>query len=483
MAQAPPIAWQAHHVDTTFESGWGVDVAAPDGYFICGTRAIGTEELFVARLDAVGDTVWTALFGGSSGETGLDVKATADGGCIVLGRTYSDDGDVIGHIGGYDFWVLKLDASGNLQWQKCLGGSITEAPRTIALTPDGGYAVAGYTASSDFDVSINHGSEDVWLVKLDSAGNILWEHTYGDVGIDRGYGMITTLDGGFAIAGSNSVGEFWVLKTDSLGTLEWEQVVDGTYQYEAQDVIQTMDGGYLAGGHAQSPGGDGICDFGGYSGLVVKMDSTGAIQWTQCFSGPAHDVIRKVLQTDDGNYVCIARTLSDSGNITCNHSVDTADIWIARLDAGGNILWDRCLGGSGIDDVRDALIDTDGGLVVVAASTSSDGDALGYHGGGDAWVVKFEDLTPVSIAEKPRDVSNPFSLAPDPANDHTVLYGDLTIVRSIEIRDALGRVLRSQPTSGALQQIDLDLHGLPAGPLFVQITSPRRTVVLRLTKV
>jgi len=146
---------------------------------------------------------WQKCLGGTSSEYGFKIQQTSDGGYILVGYTDSDDGNVSGNHGLLDIWVVKLDASGILQWQKCLGGSSEEFGLSIEQTTDGGYILVGATASNNGDVSGNNGFADIWVVKLNSTGLLLWQKCYGGTTVtqDIGFSIKQTSDGGYILVG------------------------------------------------------------------------------------------------------------------------------------------------------------------------------------------------------------------------------------------------------------------------------------------
>ncbi len=144
---------------------------------------------------------WQKCFGGSSHDEPFSIHQTTDGGYIVAGYTDSNDVDVSGNHGDTDFWLVKLNSSGSIQWQKCLGGSYWDMAYSIQQTSDGGYIVAGYTISNDGDVSGNHGGYDFWLVKLNSSGDIQWQKCLGGSTNDEAHSIQQTTDGGYIVAG------------------------------------------------------------------------------------------------------------------------------------------------------------------------------------------------------------------------------------------------------------------------------------------
>ena len=155
------------------------------------------------------EIIWQKTLGGSKCDMASDIIATPDGGYVIVGHTNSNDGDVLGWHEGYDendypypdSWIVKLDKDGNMVWQKTFGGSGEDIATSITVTPDDGYIVAGWTGSSDGDVSGNHGDSDFWIVKLDKDGNIVWRRTFGGSGWDAASAIAVTPDGGYIVVG------------------------------------------------------------------------------------------------------------------------------------------------------------------------------------------------------------------------------------------------------------------------------------------
>src|SRR6185436_10657915 len=155
--------------------------------------------------DVFGQNIeWQKCLGGSQYDDGGYIQAASDGGFIVAGTTSSLDGDVTGNHGYQDYWIVKLDNMGSMQWQKCYGGSNTDYATSIIRTADNGYFLTGSSSSNDGDVSGNHGQEDVWVVKTDSAGNLQWQKSRGGTQQEYGNAAYQTNDGGFIIAGSTN---------------------------------------------------------------------------------------------------------------------------------------------------------------------------------------------------------------------------------------------------------------------------------------
>jgi hypothetical protein len=207
---------------------------------------------------------WAKTYGGASDDRANSIQPTSDGGYIVAGWTISFG------AGGADVWVLKLDGSGNVTWQKTYGGAGTDWATSIQQTSDGGYIVAGVTGS------FGAGSGDVWVLKLDGSGNVTWQKTYGGGSTDYAYSIQQTSDGGYIVAGlTDSFGagsaDVWVLKLDGSGNVTWQKTYGGGSTDYAYSIQQTSDGGYIVAGLTDSFGA------GSYDFWVLKLDGSGEI--------------------------------------------------------------------------------------------------------------------------------------------------------------------------------------------------------------
>ncbi len=337
------------------------------------------------------------VFGGTSVDFARSAVATTDGGYAVAGYSSSSNGDVSANNGNIDFWIIKVSSSGNLQWKKTLGGSDYDEARSIVQTADGGYAIAGITASNNGDVSGNHGGNDFLILKLDSSGALQWQKTFGGPADDNAYSLVQTSDEGYAIAGftasnsgdvSGNLGgfDFWVVKIDKFGALQWQKTLGGSGTESALSIVQTTDGGYAVAGYSDSTNGDGAGNNGNQDYLIVKLSNTGTVEWHKVFGGTDTDLANAVIQTADGGFAVAGYTLSNNGNVSGNQGL--YDSWVIKLDNLGNLQWQKAMGGSGNENTFAMLQDTDGTYVVAGDTRSNDGSVSGNHGGLDAWVVK-----------------------------------------------------------------------------------------------
>jgi len=230
---------------------------------------------------------WQQNYGGSSADYAQSIQQTLDGGYIVAGGSSSNNGDVSGNNGGWDYWILKLDGTGNVQWEQNYGGSGYDYAYSIQQTLDGGYIVAGRSSSNDGDVSGNNGGWDYWILKLDGTGNVQWEQNYGGSLDDGAFSIQQTLDGGYIVAGGSEsndgdvsenngdAADYWILKLDGTGNVQWEQNYGGSGNDRAYSIQQTLDGGYIVAGYSLSNDGDVSGNNGDYDYWIVKLSDDG----------------------------------------------------------------------------------------------------------------------------------------------------------------------------------------------------------------
>lgn len=353
------------------------------------------------------DIVWEELIGGSIYDEPYSIQETIDAGFIVSGYSDSNDGDVSGnHMDNYeittdDFWVVKLDSIGNVQWQKSLGGTDFERSYSVIQIQDGDFIVAGTTKSNDGDVSGNHGLGDVWIVRLDANGNIVWQKCLGGTNGNDGARCIEqTYDGGLIfvgnatsndgdVSGNHGLEDFWVVKIDTNANLVWQKCLGGTGHDLGYSIEQTPDSGFIVAGYTTSNDGDVSGYHGNYDYWVVKLDINGSIKWQKCLGGSNQDFANSIRLSSDGTYAIAGYSASNDGNVSGNHG--GFDYWIVDLDTSGNIIWQKSLGGSEVDEAHAIKETLDGGFVVVGYSSSNDGDISCFHGYNDIWATKLDN--------------------------------------------------------------------------------------------
>jgi hypothetical protein len=416
--QAPTISWQKTLGGTAYDQGESVQPTLDGGYIVCGiatsnngnvTGNHGFGDVWVVKLDSDGNIQWQHAYGGSNDDGGFSIVQTPDGGYVIAGTSTSTNGDATTNYGGVDWWIIKMNATGVLQWQKSYGGSNTDIPYEIQVTADHGFVAVGYTNSTAGNVTGNHGGEDYWVVKMDSAGNLQWQKTLGGSLQDRGLSIRQTTDQGYAVCGftysndgdvtgNHGGSDCWVVKLNSGGALVWQHVFGGTSDDQANSVRQTLDGGFVFGGQTASSNGDVTFNHGFTDLWLVKLNSAGMLQWQQSLGGTMVDQAYAVRQTPDGNYVAVGSSFSSDGQVTGNHG--GYDYWFVKANAIGNIIWQKSLGGTSVEEALCVEV-TDSGYAVCGGTLSNDGDVSGNHGDFDYWVLSVPDafavLLPVEL--------------------------------------------------------------------------------------
>ncbi|MDG2152402.1 MAG: T9SS type A sorting domain-containing protein [Crocinitomicaceae bacterium] len=411
-SQAPfQIEWQKSIGGSMADFAYSIEPTSDGGFIVAGNSQSndgdvagnhGQTDVWVVKLYSDGQMSWKKTFGGSSFDGAHSIKQTADGGFIIAGYTASNDNDVSGNHGGRDFWILKLDSFGNMDWQNALGGNSTEVAYTVEQTSEGGYIAMGYSVSQAGDVIGNHGETDIWVVKLDESGNITWQKCLGGSSSEQGYDIKQTTDGGYIVAGSSQSNDgnlntnygssdYWIVKLDTDGNIAWEKSYGGSDRDVAHCIKQTNDGGFLVSGISSSSDGDVTDVSGGRDYWIIKIDPTGNLIWQKAMGGDDTDVAYSIDETDDGGAIVAGFSTSTNGDVSGNHG--DSDYWIIKLDNSGNYIWQQSLGGSGTDEPSSIQQTPDGGFIIAGYSYSEDGDLTRNRGSADYWVVKLEEVS------------------------------------------------------------------------------------------
>ncbi|HRI20070.1 MAG TPA: T9SS type A sorting domain-containing protein [Panacibacter sp.] len=334
----------------------------------------GSWDVWILKLDPAGNIEWKKSLGGSGVDEAASVQQTADGGYIVAGSTSSYDGDVTGNhaTDKYDCWIIKLSGTGDIEWQKNFGGNGDDEASDVQQTTDGGYIVAGHAYSIDGDVTGNHGESDYWVLKLSSNGNIEWQKTLGGSGYDWGYSIRQTVDGGYIVAGGSASSDgdltgihgnfdYWLVKLGSAGDIEWQKSFGGNGADIANCIRQTADLGYIVAGKSYSTNGDVTGNHGDWDYWIVKLTVNGDIEWQKSLGGSVDDESFSIEQTNDNGYIVAGYASSVNGDIIDNSGGD--DYWIAKLAVNGDIEWQKNLGGPYQDRAFAIRQTTDGGYI------------------------------------------------------------------------------------------------------------------------
>ena len=328
------IPFQHTYGGTQDEVGTSVQQTNDGGYIIGGSTQYSfststASDFYLVKIKPDGTPEWSKTFGGSTYEEGYSVQQTNDGGFIFTGRENSFG------PGDFDIYLVKTGSNGNLEWSKTFGGTANEEGYSVQQTNEGGFIIAGSTAS------FGAGDKDIYLVKTASDGTLEWSQTYGGTNTEHGYSVQQTNDEGFIITGREASfgaggSDVYLVKTTSDGTMEWSKIFGGSNGNDwGTSVKQTNDGGYAIGGYTGSFGA------GGNDVYLIKTGSDGSAEWSKTFGSTSDDYGYALQQTTNGEYILTG--------YTNNYSADTSDVYLVKTATDGSLQWSKAFGGTGID--------------------------------------------------------------------------------------------------------------------------------------
>ncbi len=400
--------------------------------------------------------------GGSETDIVTDLKVTSDNGCIVTGYTKSNDYDVTNKLDNLeDYWILKLNSNGVIEWQKSIDNQNSiDKSTSIDLIGTDGYIVVG------------NSMYDIFILKLDLLGNIIWKKQFGGSKEDLVNSVNYTKDGGFILAGAtesfdgditNNHGyfDYWILKLNEFGEIEWQKTYGGSGSDLARSISQTIDGGFIIAGTTESYDGD-IANNQGFNDVwVIKLSQLGEIEWQKSFGSIDNELVTCIIQSKDEGYVFCSLVNQfgiASGNISGLKK--EIDYWVVKLDKQGNIIWENCYGGNGIDKPYCIQQTKDLGFVISGSSTSNDGDAINNHGGEDYFIVKLSaEASGISDLKSNYEI---FSLYPNPFKNE-ININSTQKIDMLEIIDIHGGRINIKTENKIDNLISIDLDNLDKG--------------------
>jgi len=443
------------------------------GYTCCWTTGPNTTDVdaYIIRIKGNGDTLWTKHWGGLGGDDGYGIIQDNAGNILVTGNESSFGSGML------DAWLTKLNSAGDTIWNKTYGGAQDDWGYGLLQTKDGGYAIGGYTQS------FGAGGKDMYLVKTDVNGNLQWSKTYGGSSDDEAYGhcIQQTKDKGFILVGSTlsygaGMEDIFLVKTDSVGNLQWAKVYGGPKDDFGHAVQQTKDGGYVIAGFTKSFGfGGGNCN----NAFLLKTDSIGNIKWSHVYGGngkastgsSSADGAYGLVIANDGGFVLTGLTNSWGAN------ANDEDMYVIKTDTAGN---SNCI--SQKDTLFTAttvatIVGTAATIVKGGGQVANTGTIV-KSGGIDSFIC----FTAAAIDTGHTNISNTnlqmlrVQLFPNPANGSVFLAG--ARYAYYELIDINGRRLRYGTTLSAKEKIEI--NGLNKGMYFIKVRSQNESVFLKL---
>lgn len=356
------------------------------------------EDIWLSKYDVNGNLLWSKTYGGNLDDLGYSVIENTDSSLTIAGYSKSSDGDVPSNEGMHDFFIFKTDASGNLIWKKSYGFMSHDHAHKIISTSDGGYFVTGFADYSGLSGrSILHGVGEYYGIKLNSLGEKEWDVYFGGTMNDRVYDVVETNDEGFIMVGYSESSDFdvtdnhgsydyWVIKLNSSGSLVWKKSFGGSGLDQAYGIAKSINNTYLITGTSNSTDGD-ISQINGNNDVwVICIDDNGVKLWDESYGGTNFDVSNSIRKMSNGNFVISGHTISNDVDVTSNNGLN--DFWTFVISPSGKILWQKTFGGSSYDFAYDAVETTDKGIVIVGETESNDGDIIENKGIKDLLIIK-----------------------------------------------------------------------------------------------
>jgi uncharacterized protein YegL len=407
----PIIDWQKIYGGSNADFATHIIQTNDGGYILVGSTdsedygiplSKGRSDIIIIKIDINGKMEWVKTYGGSNYDDITQVIQTSDLGYILAGNTLSNDGDIKNHVGLMDIWILKLNATGDIDWKRTYGGTNSEIANSILETSDFGYIVSGYTGSADGDITNNQGKNDAWVFKLDPIGNMEWQRTYGGTLDDKFSSLIETSDGAYIAIGNtesrdgdvtanNGMNDIWIVKIAPPGIILWEKTFGGNLNDFGISIVESIDGMFYIAGNSESSDLDVSENKGKQDIWLLKIDPVGnLIFWEKSFGGSENDIVAQMILTEDEKLVIAGSTGSNDGDITENKGliIGVLDYWLLKVDLEGELIWQKTFGGHFEDKAESIQQTIDKGFIVAGISQSNNGDVSENRGEEDIWLIK-----------------------------------------------------------------------------------------------
>src|SRR6185436_8537499 len=462
---------------------------------------IGDDDYWIVKIDSIGNKEWDKDFGGVFADKMYAVKQTADGGYLLAGESTSGiSGDKTQPlVGNTDFWILKIDSLGTKLWDKDFGGTDYDYLSCMISTNDGGFILGGVSASpaGGDKTQPAWGGWDFWIIKIDAQGNKIWDKDFGGTDHDYLNAIQQTADGGYLLGGYSAsdvsgdkteprwgLYDNWIVKTDSLGNFQWDKNLGGYSNDFINSVYQTSDHGYILAGISESNmGGDKSQNsWGYYDYWIIKTDSSGNKLWDKNYGGTDDDeFFGNITPFANGDLMLAGISYSNiSGNKTENN-LGIEQSWILKIDSAGSVLWDKTIFTEGHDEEGYAIQTSDGCIAVanyttggIAGYKSMDNrdSALLANRTADYWIVKFCDTTLTNV------VTDTFQnlhsrIYPNPAKDVLNVIMNDNEQYEISFSDITSRNILNQYFT---KSIAIDIKKLAKGIYFYDIRNKNKVI-------
>lgn len=438
--------------------------------------SFGYGDYWIIKLDSIGNIIWQKKYGGSQGEAAMAIKQSIYGGYYVAGYSQSNDGYINSNRGDFDVWLLKLNSVGDTIWSKTYGGSSDDRATAIQETSKGNIIFTGFTYSNNGNVSGNHGDYDYWVAMLDSTGSMLWQKTYGGAGEDQANSIEKTLEGGYIIAGYTSSNngnvtnfngntDSWVINIDSIGNLNWQKCFGGSGLDKGYKAIQENDGSFILSSGTNSNDIFIHDHIGNYDSWLVKMNSLGDTLWTKSFGGTSDDSGLDIQSTIDGGYIVGNDSYSNNIMASSNHGL--SDYWIYKIDSLGTLQWQNSYGGNSLEWFQALRQTSSNEYILIGATLSTNNGDVGLnHGSNDLFIVKLKNDLVLSTNSK--ELTNNIKVFPNPCSEILSIENKNLLESSVKLYNLNSQLIYSSKFN---HKTTLNLKDLDAGIYILEVTN------------
>ncbi|MHA1990620.1 MAG: hypothetical protein ACW981_11515 [Candidatus Hodarchaeales archaeon] len=372
--------WNRTYGGRGFDGATSLLETSDGGFLLTGfttSYGSGGKDVWLIKTDNIGFQQWNQTFGSTMDDASSKIIETSDGGYVLSGYTKREES----LSGTGEMWLIKLNSTGDKQWDNIFGGRKGEEASSVIETSDGGFLLVGSSSSVGPQVIDNVlAVTDIFIVKTDVNGSEQWENNFGTINFEYANAVIETSDGGYLIAGSGvsfSGFDIWLIKTDNLGQLLWAQTFGGSAGEQASSLIETSDGGYIISGMTGSYGSSSLDN----DMWLIKTDFDGNKKWDQTFGGPGDDGTTSVVETADQGFLLLGWTTKIESGIS------NQDVLLIKTDINGTQLWNQTYGGEK-RDFASTIIKLSDGNFLIGGETNSFGSDLNN---GDIWLLKIKN--------------------------------------------------------------------------------------------
>ncbi len=474
------------------------------GYLILGTSEsadgdvgynLGNTDAWLIKTDSTGSMIWSKVYGGSDNDYLSRIIPAPQSGYYLVGSSYSSDWDLQGdpYPNSEDYWIMKIDNAGNKIWSRLYGGTGGDRAQTALIDADSNLVVLGTTGSEDGDVSLNFGASDIWMIKIDSEGELQWDHSSGTDWVDMGKTMIPTPDGGYLLGCDSELGYLGfitcmprydlmnnlLIKLDADRNMQWHRCYGGN-GWDVMEELLALEDGYMILSNTESDDGDleGVEVHGGQDIWLMRTNLNGEVLWQKCYGGSNAEFAKRIFHNSDGTFTLFGYTWSNDGQVSQNHS-NFLDIWMLTISDEGELINQRCIGGIGFEHLLHGVIQKSDLNFVIAGVTD-----LGpsydvtctphnlYYYERDIWVLEISD-TITSLPAIPVPAADKLNVYPNPADEYVSFeyLGQPQEETEITIFNSMGSKIKNLVLYHSENKIIWDVRQIPSGVYFFNLSN------------